>query len=347
MNRHLLCAWAAGLILLTGCAASRPQQADGSDSAAQSAQEQRPPYQFGVGYSGTGYTSAFQQWRDLVLEDTQGNLELVLYGENVLGEGDSMVKSAQQGTLSIAASSTSVCTSIIPQTAILDIPACFPEYCQPFQVYDGVFFEALNRCYNDQGLELLYLRTGEPWIISSVTPITALDQLDGLRLRTSGSDYHNKLYDALGVQRVENVGLSALAYILDEHGVDAIETTYTILDSQNLLGVQHYALRGPIFVMSSAIVMNYDAFHSLPSDYQDSLKSRLGEILAQKQTEMSTRDTSGLEICDLSQEDYARLRQLSAPMVEEILTSVDDSLVQALQEEIAQNQQEQQSSSPG
>ena len=103
MNRHLLCAWAAGLILLTGCAASRPQQADGSDSAAQSAQEQRPPYQFGVGYSGTGYTSAFQQWRDLVLEDTQGNLELVLYGENVLGEGDSMVKAAQQGTLSIAA----------------------------------------------------------------------------------------------------------------------------------------------------------------------------------------------------------------------------------------------------
>ena len=143
----------------------------------------------------------------------------------------------------------------------------------------------------------------------------------------------------MGVQRVENVGLSALAYILDENGVDAIETTYTILNSQELLGVQHYALRGPIFVMSSAIVMNYDAFHSLPSDYQDSLKTRLSEILGQKQAEISTQDTSGLEIADLSLEDLALLRQLSMPMVEEILSSLDDSLVHALKTEISQNQQ--------
>ncbi len=340
MNRRLLWIWMAIFILLSGCGHSQSEAPlEPAQSTAPSSLEQTPPYQFGVGYSGTGYTSAFEEWRDLVWEDTQGNLELVLYGENVLGEGESMVKAAQQGTLSIAASSTSVCTSIVPEAAILDIPACFPEYCQPFQIYDGVFFEALNHYYNDKGLELLYLRTGEPWIISSVTPITSLTQLNGLRLRTSGSDYHNKLYDALGVQRVENVGLSALAYILDENGVDAIETTYTILNSQELLGVQHYALRGPIFVMSSAIVMNYDAFHSLPSDYQDSLKTRLSEILGQKQAEISTQDTSGLEIADLSPEDLALLRQLSTPMVEEILSSLDDSLVHALKTEISQNQQ--------
>lgn len=330
----------AAVLLLVGCGHSQSEAPlEAIPSTDSSSPHQAPPYQFGVGYSGTGYTAAFEQWRDLVLEDTQGNLELVLYGENVLGEGESMVKAAQQGTLSIVASSTSVCTSIVPETAILDIPACFPEYCQPFLIYDGVFFETLNRYYNDQGLELLYLRTGEPWIISSVTPITSLQQLNGLRLRTSGSDYHNQLYDALGVQRVENVGLSALAYILDENGVDAIETTYTILDSQQLLDVQHYALRGPIFVMSSAIVMNYDAFHSLPSDYQDSLKKRLSEILGQKQEEISTQDTSGLEIADLSQEDLALLRQLSAPMVEEILSSLDESLIQALKTEIVQHQQ--------
>ena len=65
---------------------------------------------------------------------------------------------------------------------------------------------------------------------------------------------------------------------MEENGIDAIETTYTILRSQNLLQLQPYALRGPLFVMSSAIVMNYDAFHTLPSDYQEVLKSRLSQI---------------------------------------------------------------------
>ena len=235
MTKAFLNGAAALLLFLSGCAPASLPPAQSQHAASDLIQEQSVPYQFGVGYSGSGYTQSFEEWRDLVLEDTHGNVELVLYGENVLGEGENMVKAAQRGTLSIAASSTSVCTSIIPEAAILDIPACFTAYIQPFRVYDGKFFDALNHAYREQGLELLYLRTGEPWIISSTAPITSLEQLRGLRLRTSGSFYHNQLYDALGVQRIENVGLSGLEYILEENGIDAIETTYTILRSQNLL----------------------------------------------------------------------------------------------------------------
>ena len=330
MTKAFLNGAAALLLFLSGCAPASLPPAQSQHAASDLIQEQSVPYQFGVGYSGSGYTHSFEEWRDLVLEDTHGNVELVLYGENVLGEGENMVKAAQRGTLSIAASSTSVCTSIIPEAAILDIPACFTAYIQPFRVYDGKFFDALNHAYREQGLELLYLRTGEPWIISSTAPITSLEQLRGLRLRTSGSFYHNQLYDALGVQRIENVGLSGLEYILEENGIDAIETTYTILRSQNLLQLQPYALRGPLFVMSSAIVMNYDAFHTLPSDYQEVLKSRLSQILNQRQAEVSTQQTSELQIHDLTPKDQATLQQLAEPLLEEILGSVDQSLVQAL-----------------
>ena len=309
MTKAFLNGAAALLLFLSGCAPASLPPAQSQHAASDLIQEQSVPYQFGVGYSGSGYTQSFEEWRDLVLEDTHGNVELVLYGENVLGEGENMVKAAQRGTLSIAASSTSVCTSIIPEAAILDIPACFTAYIQPFRVYDGKFFDALNHAYREQGLELLYLRTGEPWIISSTAPITSLEQLRGLRLRTSGSFYHNQLYDALGVQRIENVGLSGLEYILEENGIDAIETTYTILRSQNLLQLQPYALRGPLFVMSSAIV---------------------SQILNQRQAEVSTQQTSELQIHDLTPKDQETLQQLAEPLLEEILGSVDQSLVQAL-----------------
>ena len=88
---------------------------------------------------------------------------------------------------------------------------------------------------------------------------------------------------------------------------------YTILRSQNLLQLQPYALRGPLFVMSSAIVMNYDAFHTLPSDYQEVLKSRLSQILNQRQAEVSTQQTSELQIHDLTPKDQETLQQLAEP----------------------------------
>lgn len=137
MTKAFLNGAAALLLFLSGCAPASLPPAQSQHAASDLIQEQSVPYQFGVGYSGSGYTQSFEEWRDLVLEDTHGNVELVLYGENVLGEGENMVKAAQRGTLSIAASSTSVCTSIIPEAAILDIPACFTAYTSHFEYMTG------------------------------------------------------------------------------------------------------------------------------------------------------------------------------------------------------------------
>lgn len=290
------------------------------------------PYRFGIGYSSAGYTEAFEQWRDAVFEATGGNVELILYGENVLGEGKDMLLAVQQGPLSIVAASTSVGTEIVPQAAVMDIPACFTEYSQPFQIYSGDFYQKLNAGYNEAGLELLFLRTGEPWIISSVEPITTLSQLNGMRIRTSGSPYRNRLYDLLGIQQVENVGLSGLAYILDENGVDGIETTYIILKSQNLLDAQPYGFKGPLFTMSSAIVMNYNAFYALPEDYQVILKTSLADILTDRQ-EQTDRIEEGIQVYTLSETERNALRDIATPLLDEIIDLVGAELVQALAEE--------------
>ena len=103
MTKAFLNGAAALLLFLSGCAPASLPPAQSQHAASDLIQEQSVPYQFGVGYSGSGYTQSFEEWRDLVLEDTHGNVELVLYGENVLGEGENMVKAAQRGTLSIAA----------------------------------------------------------------------------------------------------------------------------------------------------------------------------------------------------------------------------------------------------
>ena len=88
MTKAFLNGAAALLLFLSGCAPASLPPAQSQHAASDLIQEQSVPYQFGVGYSGSGYTQSFEEWRDLVLEDTHGNVELVLYGENVLGEGE-------------------------------------------------------------------------------------------------------------------------------------------------------------------------------------------------------------------------------------------------------------------
>ena len=346
-GRWMAAALLLGLFSLAGCRESVPVSESGTAPA--QTERDRAAYGFGVGYSGTGYTASLTRWKEQMYEGTEGDVELYLYGDNVLGSGEEMLQAVQNGTLSIVACSTSACASIVPEATVLDIPACYEEYIRPYMVYEDAFFDRMNECFQKQGMELLYLRTGEYWLISSATPITSLKQLEGIRLRTSGSAFHNKLFDLLGMTRVEDIGLNGLPYILDEKGVDGIETTYTILKSQNLLDAQPYALKCPLFVMGSAFVMNAEAFQSLPSDYQTELKQTLRELFGARQEEMyrensQGRGEEGLTVYHLTEEEQEALRSLAQPVFQEIEAIVPQELLEALKQE---NQKAEGGSDPG
>ena len=317
---------------LAGCrSASSPSQA--AEPPVLSDTLRPVPYRFGVGYSGEGYTEVFTRWRDLVLEDTGGNVELELFGSNILGEGKDMLRAVKRGTLSIMASSTSVHTELVEDAAVMDVPACFEEYVQPYTVYGGAFFDALNACYREKGLELLYLQTGEPWIIATKHPVEQLSALDHMHLRTSGSLYHDRLYEAMGMTCVDNVGLAGIPYLLEEGRAEGIETTYAILRSEALTESLSYALEAPLFVMSSAVVMNREAWDLLPGEYQEIVRSRLRELLSQRVEAARNGVQLPVQVRVLTPEDRSLLREIAAPLLEEISRRVGKDLLESLREE--------------
>ena len=337
--KYRVLAGVAACLLLAGCQGGaagaetgQASEAPGPSGSAGESTAGQAPYRLGIGYSG-GYEEAFPEWAEQVYERTDGNVEIFLYGDNVLGEGADMLQAVQNGTLSMMGSSTSVHTGMVPEAAVLDIPACFEEYIQPYQVYDGVFYDKLNACYREQGLELIYLRTGEYWILTSSHPITSLEQLQGVQIRTIGASVHDQLYQRLGIGCVSGIGLNGLSYALEEGRVDGIETTYTILRSQNLAEAQPCALESPMFVMGSAIVMNYEIYQSMPSDYQRILKETLKEILDEQQVKMEQEEDArreGLQVSRLSEADQAALRELAQPLLEELTAELDPELLEAL-----------------
>ncbi|MCD8077428.1 MAG: TRAP transporter substrate-binding protein DctP [Lachnospiraceae bacterium] len=322
------------LILILTCSLNGCAEATEFSTEATETQVEEAAWKMGIGYSGTGYTSLFTEWADSVREDTGGEVELSLYGDNILGEAEVMLEAVQNGTLSIMACSTSVCNDLISEVSVMDIPACYTDYVKTNVVYTGDFYELMNECYRKQGLELLYIGTGEYWIISSSEPLTSLEDLNGLRIRSIGNTFHEELYTLLGVESVADVGLNGLSYVINDNEVDIVETTYSILRSQDLLSLQPYGLQGPFFAMSSAIVMNLEAYDSLPEEYQKAIKGDLWELSRQRAQERAEEaDTEGLDLTILSDEEVEQLRELAQPVLEHVFQTVDSELLEALTRE--------------
>lgn len=336
--RNRLFAWLICLVLTATGGCGKSDRFDTAQTSAPEKQEtgaKEPVFRFGIGFSGDGYAVFLKDWKEKVFQETGGDVELELFGGNILGAGSAMCRAVQKGTLSVVATSTSATTDIVPEAAIMDIPGCFPAYSVPHRIYSGEFFEKLNECYEAQGLELLGLRTGEPWIISSGRKTEHLSELRGKTVRTSGSRWHNRLYDALGMKRVEDISLGGLTYLLDDGKVDGIETTYEILRTQGLVEKQPYGLNVPFFHMSSSITMNLEAYESLPDEYRKVLKNTLLELMTKEEERMAETVPDGMEFVSFGREDMETLKEAAEPIRKEILDLVDEELKEAFLKENA------------
>lgn len=315
-------------IFLCACAptAAAPQPT----AAPTQTSTKEPTYRFGIGYTGSGYTSALTSWAKAVFDRTNGDVEILLYGNNMLGTDIEMVEATKNGTLTLAACTPSVYTDLVPQAAIMDIPFCYTEYICPNILYahNGDYFRRLNESYRKAGFELMYLAAGDYRALSSKTPITKLSDIRSMKIRSLANPYHTRLWELLGAEPIDTVRSPDLQYALKNGVIDGAETAARILNSEGLLDLQPYALNGP-FVVSSSIVMNRDAFLSLPTDYQTIMKEELGAHLHFKSSG-GTPDIEGLTITELSDADMAKLREIAQPLLDEILSTVDTALLEAL-----------------
>ena len=221
MTQAFLNGAAALLLFLSGCAPASLPPAQSQHAASDLIQEQSVPLSVWGRllrkriYSIPLRSGGIWLWRT----PTQCNVELVLYGENVLGEGENMVRAAQRGTLCH-------CSFQHFRMYLHYSGGCYSGYpCLLYSVYPaiseymtGKFFDALNHAYREQGLELLSLRTGvqAPDHLEHSTHYRVRAVREDCWLRTSGSFSITINSTTLpGVQRMQNVGLSGLEYILE------------------------------------------------------------------------------------------------------------------------------------
>ena len=296
------------------------------------AEEKQATYQFSVAFTGNSYSKKIYQAAANIEKRTNGDLKLVIFSDGQMGTDTEIIQAVQNGTLSIAASNTSIFQPLVPEAAVMNIPACYTQYVQPYVSYSGDFYEQFNKCFNKAGFELLVQESSGYRLLTSASSITALDQLKGLRIRTLNNRFHVRLWELLGAEPYQNIEWSELYYALQEGVVEAQDNPLEIIRMGRLQDIHPYALNGPFFVTYNSIAMNQKAYDALPEDYQKILKEELYTAMAENITRLRKNpiEVYGLTINSLSQADREQLKTSLLPMLNEIEQEAGSDLMNAL-----------------
>lgn len=331
--------YAAMLILLAalcGCAAATseliPPEPPAVSLSEPSAGAPQPTYQFSVAFTGNSYSKKIYQAAANIEKRTNGDLKLVIFSDGQMGTDAEVIQAVQNGTLSIAAANTAIFQPLVPQAAVINIPACYTQYVQPYISYNGEFYRQFNKCFNKAGFELLVQESSGYRLLTSASSITALDQLSGLRIRTLNNRFHVRLWELLGAEPYQNIEWSELYYALQEGVVEAQDNPLEIIRMGRLQDIHPYALNGPFFVTYNSLAMNRAAYDKLPEDYQKILKEELYAAMAENITRMRKNpiEVYGLTINSLSPDDQELLKARLLPMLNEIEREAGSDLMKAL-----------------
>ena len=172
--------------------------------------------------------------------ESQGRLRLKPIGKGAAGNDQQAIQDAIDGKLEIFISSTSTIVPVHKPLAILDTPFLFAQREEAHKLLDGPIGEDLLSSASSAGLVgLAFWELGFRHLTNSVRPVTRMEHLNGLRLRTMPSELAISTFRRLGAD-AKPLAFSQLHKALAEGSFDGQENPLPTIVSANLHQVQKY-----------------------------------------------------------------------------------------------------------
>lgn len=291
-----------------------------------------PTYNFSVAHASTETSDGH-----LVLVDLKNALEyysggkitLTIYPNGQMGSDSEMISSCIAGDIDIVYQSGSTHATFVPETVIFDTPFLFTGY--DFDkteniILDSEFRDLYNEANEKAGLVCLMLRACETMNLTSNRAVNSLEDLKGLKIRTAQAESRMAIWTALGANPTP-LAFSELYMALQNGTVDAQDNLLGTAVVSGLAEQQKYLIPTRHMVAGFDMTMNKDKFYSMPEEYQAFLREICKELSLMDATIGHTKeegyyqqlqDDFGLEVCEISDDFAAQLKEAAAPAIEQV-----------------------------
>lgn len=283
-----------------------------------------------------------QKFADLLAESSGGKIKVRLFPGGTLGGDVQTVSALQGGTLDITVLNSGILAAQAPDYAMLDFPFLFNDVKEAHAVIDGAVGQKLTAQLDSKGLVGLgYWDLGFRNVTNSKTPITRLEDMQGLKIRVIQSPIYLETFSALGANPVP-MAFPEVYTGLEQRTIDGQENPFTVIEGSKFFEVQKYlSVTGHIFNPQSLII-GQKTWNKLNDDEKALIRDAAAkaqvfqrEVTAASMDKARANLEQHIAVNDISPAEKDRFRERVKPVIEKFSKQLDQSLVKLMYDEIA------------
>lgn len=279
-----------------------------------------------------GFHIAAEKFQELVEERTGGKVTVEIYPNAQLGDERTLLESMQVGTVDMGVITNGPVANFVEEIAVLELPFLFPSREAAYEVLDGPIGQDLLAELERVNLKgLAYAERGFRNLTNSRGPVSAPEDLDGLRLRVMENPVYVDTFRALGANAVPMAWTEALT-AMQQGTIDGQENPVNVVHSFDLHETQTHMTMTRHTYAPALFVMGLPVWQQMPEAAQDVLQNAAQEaaeherrVNAEMEAEqMQELREAGMEINE--DPDLAAFQEAVKPVYEDYADQFGDYL---------------------
>jgi tripartite ATP-independent transporter DctP family solute receptor len=286
--------------------------------------------------------TGMEKFAELVKDKSGGKIEVKLFPGGTLGGDVQTIAALQGGVIEMTVLNAGILASNAKQFGAVDLPFLFNSGEEADKVMDGPFGASLMELLPDTGLVgLAYWELGFRNLTNNRHPVTKLDDIKGLKIRTIQSPIPVELFNALGANAVP-LPYTELYTALETGTVDGQENPAANILNAKFYEVQRYMTLTRHQYNPQIVLISKKFWDGLNDEekavlQQAAVEARDFQRKVSREADAAALDEirqTGMEISELSPEETQKLRDAVKPLIEKFSADIGQETVQTLFKQI-------------
>ncbi|OCP10043.1 MULTISPECIES: TRAP transporter substrate-binding protein [unclassified Ensifer] len=287
--------------------------------------------------------TGMEKFAELVKEKSGGKIEVKLFPGGTLGGDVQTVSALQGGVIEMTVLNAGILANNVKQFGAVDLPFLFDSGAEADKVMDGAFGASLLKLLPDTGLVGLgYWELGFRNLTNNRHPVTKLEDIKGLKIRTIQSPIPIELFNTLGANAVP-LPYTELYTALETGTVDGQENPAANILNAKFYEVQKYMTLTRHQYNPQIVLVSKKFWDGLNEEETSVLQAAATEARDYQRKVSREADAAaleeirktGMEISEFSPEETQKLRDAVKPVIEKFSAEIGAETVQALFKEIS------------
>ena len=288
------------------------------------------------------YGVGVAKFAELAAQKSGGKIKVKGYSDGQLGAEVQSISAAQGGVLEMSLVSTAAASGNVKEFALFDLPFLFGDEREAYAVLDGAVGTKLLDKLGDRGLVgLCYWEVGFRHITNSRRPVTRLEDIKGLKLRTIQNPVFVDVFNGLGANATP-MAFTEVYTALESKALDGQETPYNIIYTSRFFEVQKYLSATKHIYGPGVVLVGRKFWDTLSGDERKILQdscTEAREVERKASHDLDARvlaemKTKGMQVNDIAPAERARMRDAMKPVIDKYTAVIGPDLVKQAYAEI-------------